>query len=230
MTGTMRVPRSRGALSGILLVLLGLWGGLIPFVGPYFDFAFTPDEPWHVTGDRLLLSVAPAAATVLGGLVVLAGANRAVALLGAWLATLGGAWFVVGGPLSVLWDAAGVGAPLGGEGRQVAEQLSFFAGLGAAVIFFGALALGRFSVVGVREARLSEEMAEYDAHRDRDHARDHGRDHERGPFEPPASRDTVPTPVHPQGRYARRPDQVPPPAEPADHRVAGEPGGNHGRV
>ena len=34
MAGMLRVPRSRGALSGVLLVLLGLWGGLIAFVGP----------------------------------------------------------------------------------------------------------------------------------------------------------------------------------------------------
>jgi hypothetical protein len=42
MAGMLRVPRSRGALSGALLVLLGLWGGLIAFVGPYFHFAYTP--------------------------------------------------------------------------------------------------------------------------------------------------------------------------------------------
>src|SRR5689334_3673117 len=44
--GRMRIPRSRGATSGFLLVLLGLWGALIPFVGPYFNFAFTPDQAW----------------------------------------------------------------------------------------------------------------------------------------------------------------------------------------
>ncbi|WP_198679163.1 hypothetical protein [Thermomonospora amylolytica] len=218
MTGTMRVPRSRGAFSGLMLVLLGLWGGLIPFVGPYADFAFSPDEPWHVTDDRLLLSVAPAAATVLGGLIVLAVANRAAAILGAWLAVLGGAWFVVGGPLSVLWNADGVGTPLGGEARQVAEQLGFFTGLGTMIVFFAALALGRFAVVGVREARLAEELAEHDARREE-------------PWEahPPAGSrpEGVTQPMaRPQGRYALRPDQAPPaePAEPADHRVAGEPG------
>ena len=42
MAGTLRVRRSRGALSGLLLVLLGIWGALIPFVGPYFHYAYTP--------------------------------------------------------------------------------------------------------------------------------------------------------------------------------------------
>lgn len=212
MAGTMRAPRSRGVLSGVLLVLLGLWGGLIPFVGPYTDFAFTPDKAWHVTDDRLLLSVAPAVATVLGGLIVLASANRALAMFGAWLAALGGAWFVVGGPLSVLWDASGVGSPLGGEGRRVAEQLTFFSGLGALVVFFAALALGRFAVIGVKEARLAEEVAEYDR------AASTPEDPQRvvpdatGPQEPSS---TQPLP-RPQGRYAR-PQAEPPPFEQPRH-------------
>src|SRR5215831_16608455 len=99
MAGMLRVPRSRGALSGFLLVLLGLWGGLIPFVGPYMDFAYSPDRAWSTSPGRWWLEVLPAVATVLGGLIVLIGANRLVTVAGAWLAALGGAWFAVGGPL-----------------------------------------------------------------------------------------------------------------------------------
>ncbi len=44
--GRMTIARSRGAASGFLLILLGIWGALIPFVGPYFDFAYSPDQPW----------------------------------------------------------------------------------------------------------------------------------------------------------------------------------------
>ncbi len=36
--GRMRIPRSRGAMSGLLLVILGLWGALIPFVGALHQF------------------------------------------------------------------------------------------------------------------------------------------------------------------------------------------------
>jgi hypothetical protein len=159
MTGTLRAPRSRGAFSGVLLVLLGLWGGLVPFVGPYWHFAYTPDSTWTTTDGRWYLSVAPAVATVLGGLIVLGGANRLGAAFGAWLAVLGGAWFAVGGPLSTLWTADGAnaaGSPVGTATRQVVEQLTFFTGLGVVIVFFGALALGRFTVVGVREARRAE--------------------------------------------------------------------------
>ena len=38
---------------GVLLILLGLWGGLAPFVGPYVHFGFTPDATWHYDSGRL---------------------------------------------------------------------------------------------------------------------------------------------------------------------------------
>ena len=55
----LRVPRSRGALNGVLLVLLGLWGGLIAFVGPYFHYAYTPDQGFTYTTGRLWLEILP---------------------------------------------------------------------------------------------------------------------------------------------------------------------------
>jgi len=39
----LQMRRSRGAFSGFLLMLLGLWAPH-PFVGPYFDYAYTPDK------------------------------------------------------------------------------------------------------------------------------------------------------------------------------------------
>ena len=70
MAGMLRVPRSRGALNGVLLVLLGLWGGLIAFVGPYFHYAYTPDQGFTYTTGRLWLEILPAAGTVVGGLIL----------------------------------------------------------------------------------------------------------------------------------------------------------------
>ncbi|TDC57850.1 hypothetical protein E1281_03460 [Actinomadura sp. KC345] len=143
-------------LSGLLLVLLALWGGLIPFIGPYFGFGFGPDETWVYSADRLVLSILPAIAVGIGGLILMTAANRPLAQFGGWLAVLGGLWFVVGTTLAALWNM-GVGAPLGGEARQIAERLSFFEGLGAVMVLLAGLALGRFLVVGVREARRADE-------------------------------------------------------------------------
>ncbi|MCW2883567.1 MAG: hypothetical protein JWL58_429 [Streptosporangiaceae bacterium] len=214
MTATLRVPRSRGALSGTLLVLLGLWGGLIPFIGPYADFAYTPDHAWVSTSGRLLLEVLPAVATVLGGLILLSSANRAIAMLGAWLAALGGAWFVVGTAVSTLWTSRhtpAAGSPVGSIGRQVAEQLAFFSGLGVAVLFFAALALGRLAVVGVRDAALSEPyVQEYDPAPGHEGERYSTDSEGAGPAAPPL------TPAPGTGRYARPsgPETTPFPARP----------------
>jgi hypothetical protein len=153
----MRVPRSRGALSGGLLVLLGVWGGLIPFIGPDFHYAYTPDAAWSYTSGRLLLEILPGAAALVGGLIVLASRVRPVAMLGAWLAAASGAWFAVGGVVSVLWTTGGAtaaGTPVGGTVARVAEQIGFFTGLGVVIVALAGVALGRFAVVGVRDARI----------------------------------------------------------------------------
>jgi hypothetical protein len=163
MAGMLRVPRSRGALSGALLVLLGLWGGLIAFVGPYFHFAYTPGTAWTYTSGRLWLEILPGAATVLGGLILLLSRVRPVAMFGAWLAAVAGAWFAVGRVLSPVWNSHGsvaLGTPVGGTVTRALVELSYFTGLGVIIVFLAALSLGRLTVIGVRDARLSERAAE----------------------------------------------------------------------
>jgi hypothetical protein len=152
MTGTLRAPRSRGALSGLLLVLLGIWGALIPFVGPYFHFAYTPDRTWYYDSGRLWLEVLPGLAALVGGVFVLISRLRPVAVFGAWLAGAGGAWYVVGGLIAHQWTSLpGAGSPVGGPARTAAEQIAFFLGLGVVIVFFAGAAMGRFSVVGARD-------------------------------------------------------------------------------
>jgi hypothetical protein len=162
MHGMLRVPRSRGALSGVLLVLLGAWGALIPFIGPHFHYAYSPDSTWTYNTGRLWLEILPGAATLLGGLVVLIASSRPLAVFGAWLAAMSGAWFVVGRSLSTLWTTnhlPAAGQALGGTIHRVVEEVGFFSGLGVVIIFFAALAMGRFTVVGAREA---EDAAEFE--------------------------------------------------------------------
>ena len=169
MAGVARIPRSRGGVTGVLLILLGAWGGLAPFVGPYFRYAYTPDKAWAYTSGRLWLSIVPGAAALLGGLMVVAAAHRGTGCVGAVLGLLGGAWFVVGGsvmPLVVTNGSISRGNPLTGPvgsltsaTRVFLEQLGFFTGTGLLILFCASLALGRFSVVGVRDAALADEEA-----------------------------------------------------------------------
>jgi hypothetical protein len=159
MARMARIPRSRGAVSGVLLILLGAWGGLVPFVGPYFGYAYTPDMAWHFTLGRLWLEVVPGGAAVLGGVLVAVSARRLLAGGGAVLAALGGAWFVVGRAVSALWPHLGVpGSPAGTSVRRVVlEELGFFTGLGTAIVFFAALALGGCFVAAFQAERPDEE-------------------------------------------------------------------------
>ena len=166
MTAIMRVPRTRGLGSGLLLILLGAWGALIPFVGPYFHFAYTPDAAWTGTWGRFFLEIVPGVATVLGGLILMISAFRPVAMFGAALAAAAGAWFVVGSLLGPVWTSyaavgGGVpaaldpGQPTGGPLHMVAEHLSFFTALGVVIVFVAAVAFGRLAIIGARDARLA---------------------------------------------------------------------------
>jgi hypothetical protein len=167
MTGMLRVPRTRGVASGLLLILLGAWGALIPFIGPYFHFAYTPDSAWTWTWGRFFLEVLPGAAAFLGGLILLISAFRPVAMAGACLAAAGGAWFAVGMLFAPLWAnyatlgvrtsvpaALQPGTATGGPLHLVAEHLAFFTGLGVVIVFIAALALGRLAVVGRRDVEI----------------------------------------------------------------------------
>lgn len=156
--GRLEMPRSRGAMSGFLLLLAGVWGALIPFVGPYFDFAFTPDQEWTWTTARGWLEVLPGAVAAVGGLLLLMSRNRATAMLGAWMAVASGAWFVIGRALAGPLGIGAVGTPVATtETKRVWLELTYFYGLGALIVFLGALALGRLSIRSVRDIEWAEQ-------------------------------------------------------------------------
>jgi hypothetical protein len=140
-------------LSGSVLALLGIWGGVIPFVGPYFHYAYTPDTAWTYTNGRLWLEILPGAGALLGGLLLIIASGRHIALFGALLGIASGAWFAVGNVLAPLWDTtnpAGLPASVTTLAKTV-EQIGFFTGLGVAIVLVAAIAAGRASAVpGVR--------------------------------------------------------------------------------
>jgi len=142
----MRLPRTTGALSGLLVIILGLWGALIPFIGPYFHYAFGSYAHWHYTTNRLWLDIVPGAVAVIGGFLLLTSTRRTTGLFGGWLAVAAGVWFAIGPIVSLVWHRAGdpIGAPSGGHVRQVFEQLGYFYGLGVLIAALAAFAMGRY--------------------------------------------------------------------------------------
>lgn len=156
---TTGVPRRRGALNGLLLILLGAWGGLVPFLGPRIGLNYTADAAWTFTWAKFWLEVLPGAAVLIGGLGLIGTAARAGGVLWGWLSALGGAWFIVGLTVSQLWTG-GKGefaAPAASTvaGRTI-EEIVFFYGLGAVIVFLAGAAIGRFTVPARQDAHVQQ--------------------------------------------------------------------------
>ena len=149
----LAIPRTRGAITGLCLIVLGVWGAIVPFIGPYFSYAYINHQKWHFTYGRLWLDILPGVAALLAGLILLGARNRLTAAFAGWLGAAGGAWFVVGPLVSRFWNH-GVpqsGRPLGGYVLRTFEQLGYFEALGAAIILLAAFAIGRVSVAAARD-------------------------------------------------------------------------------
>jgi hypothetical protein len=152
------MSRSRGAVVGPLLMVLGAWGALIPFIGHSFGFGYTPDNTWTWTAARGSLEVLPGAVAFLSGLAITASAHRVTATVAAWLAVAAGAWFVLGNVVSPWWSAGFIGTPTGSTDRAVWEQIAMFDGLGVAIAGLAGIALGRISVIGLRDLGTGQEQ------------------------------------------------------------------------
>jgi hypothetical protein len=145
-TEALRLPRTTGAVSGLLIVVLGVWGGLIPFIGPYFHYAFGGFQSWHFTSQRLWLDIVPGAVAVIGGLMMMSASTRSGGLIASWVALAAGAWFAIGPVVSLLWHHTiyAIGTPMGGYTRQMLEWLGYFVGLGVVIVGLAAFAMGRY--------------------------------------------------------------------------------------
>jgi hypothetical protein len=149
----MKVPRTRGAVSGLLIVILGAFAALVPFIGPYFDLSIGSDDAWTWSADRYLFSVLPGSVAVIAGLLIMSTGKRAGGGLGGWFALAAGAWLVVGQSLSLIWqDTPGYGTPLGSDTEQAVALLAYFYATGTAIAALAGFAMGRFSFRGLREA------------------------------------------------------------------------------
>jgi hypothetical protein len=171
---------------GLTILIGGLWGGIIPFVGPYFHFTLGPDQAWTWTTGRLYLSVLPAIAAIIGGLLLLGAGPWAAGRLGAVLAVLAGVWFVVGPDLSLLWKTGGeLGAGHGSRVVQMLEHLSFHTGLGVLMAALAGYALP--GLLATRERPVETGRSQ--------------------PVGPPTTTPVNPAPTSPTGRPADVPGE-----------------------
>jgi len=159
--GSLHMPRSRGALSGLLLLILGAWGALIPFIGPYFHFAYAPGQAWVWSTARAWLEVFPGATAAAGGFLLLISGNRATAMFGGWLAVIAGAWFVVGRTLASTLRLGDIGQPLAAtDAKRAVIEIAYFSGLGALIVFIGGAVLARVTIRTARDVELAQQAAD----------------------------------------------------------------------
>lgn len=138
------MPRSRGVFSGLLLVLFGAWGALMPFYGARIGFAYSPDTAWSAA--RGWLEVAPGAAAALGGLMLIVTHNRAVAMFGGAIAAAAGAWFVLGTTVAPLLNIPTAGEPVADDDtRRALLHVGYFSGVGVLIVFVAGAVLARVS-------------------------------------------------------------------------------------
>jgi hypothetical protein len=151
------VPPAALGTVGFLIVLLGAWAGIVPFVGPSFGFSGDGSSSWMWNLPHALLWVAPGAVAVWCGLMMLGLVPRAISGFGrlgsAALGTITaacGAWLVIGpSAWPVLEHSAGVFVPASPL-RELAYLIGYSLGPGILLVLFGAFAIGW----GVRSHRF----------------------------------------------------------------------------
>jgi hypothetical protein len=143
------VPPGGLVVVGLMTILAGAWGGIVPFVGPIFGYSGDGTTSWYWSFPHAMLWLVPGAVAVFCGLSMLGHvwrAARGFARIGS--ATTGlvvaacGAWFVFG-PLSwpVLEHSAGVFVPASPL-RELAYWAGYSLGPGVLLATLGGIAFG----------------------------------------------------------------------------------------
>jgi len=140
-----RVPGTK--ILGVLVIAVSAWGGIVPFVGPTFDFDMgSTTRAWVWTQSHWTLHLAPAVLGIVAGLMLELPDSRAAKRTGAFLALVAGGWFVLGPTLAPLWQhggttTSGSDGVTGSRTVRVLEGVGYHNGTGVALMLLGAMAL-----------------------------------------------------------------------------------------
>jgi hypothetical protein len=146
---TSAQPAARLGVAGVLILLTGAWGGIVPFVGPAFGYSADGSPSWSWNLMHGLLWLAPGGAACFGAIMSFGliarftrGRGRIGAAAAGLVVALSGAWFAIG-PVSwpVLERSAGVfvpAAPL----RELSYQVGYSLGPGVLLAVLGGVLVG----------------------------------------------------------------------------------------
>ena len=136
--------------AGVVAVLVSVWGGIVPYVGPLFNYSGDGSGSWHWNLAHAVLALAPGILGVLLGLFVIAESRGVVVGKGRLsLATAGillmicGAWFAIG-PLAwpVIIDNGSGYFAASTHLRVLAYEVGYSIGTGLILVVCGAFVDG----------------------------------------------------------------------------------------
>lgn len=146
--GRRVLVRPAGAtLAATGAILVGIWGAIAGYIGPYFGYRPVSGTVWDWNAQNGLFHLAPGALAVLAGMLLLSvrpargGVRRAALAVPAVLLAAAGAWFVVG---PVAWPMFGTGpayAPVLGAGTNLLNQAGSALAPGLALMLAAGMAL-----------------------------------------------------------------------------------------
>lgn len=157
----MKTSAIRGVPTGALLVILGIWVAIIPFIGPAFDYSIGSTEAWTWQSGWLWLNVLPGAAAVLAGLVMIGTFRRMSIGSAGVLAAVAGGWIVVAPQVSRVWNdgVPASGFAFGSADRQVLELLGYSLLSGLLIALLGAFEIGHNAVRPADEVMAEDFVA-----------------------------------------------------------------------
>src|ERR1700678_2025461 len=148
------------------MVVCGVWGAVVPFVGPSFGYRSHGQAAWQWSSMHAVVYLAPGLVAALFGLIILGlGFNPARIVIGlaGFIVVACGAWFVFS---PALWPTFGTGAvfepartAIGNFGNQFGYNLA----VGVLLIALGGMAMkpsvpDRYPLVVIDEPMIDAEF------------------------------------------------------------------------
>lgn len=135
--------------AGVVAVLASAWGGIVPYVGPLFNFSADGTRSWYWSLPHSLLALVPGALGVLLGLFVIAesrgvtiGKGRLSLAMAGVLLILCGAWFAIGPYAWPVLNNSGTYFSSATHLRFLTYELGYSVGVGLVLVMCGAFVAG----------------------------------------------------------------------------------------
>jgi hypothetical protein len=152
-------------MAGIVAMLVSVWGGIVPYVGPIFGYSGDGSGSWHWNLAHAVLGLVPGAVGLVLGFLILAesrgvmvGKGRISLATAGTLLMICGAWFVVGPFAWPVLASTGAYFAAGSHLRMLEYEIGYSIGTGIVLVVCGAFVDGWASRHQPRASLAREEF------------------------------------------------------------------------